>query len=100
MVPDHGGRVEPERPAAFLKLPAHVHVVAGDAELRIEPADRFEARFAERHVAAWDVLRLAVGKEHVHGTARRIGDALCDRPVIRWRDIRSAHACMVRGAEG
>ena len=38
-VPDHRRGVEAERPAALLEAPADVDVVAGDAELRVEPAD-------------------------------------------------------------
>src|SRR5438093_9186624 len=36
VVPDHGGRAEAQRPTPLLQLPAHIHVVAGGAELRIE----------------------------------------------------------------
>src|SRR5207247_2760332 len=52
MVPDHGGGAEAQCEASLLEPPAHIHVVAGGAELRVEPADRFEAGFAKRHVAA------------------------------------------------
>src|SRR5438445_12165760 len=60
VVPDHGGGAEAQRPALLLQPPAHVHVVPGGAELRIEPADRLEAGFAARHVAPGEVLRLAI----------------------------------------
>src|SRR5206468_12298327 len=39
VVPHHCGRVKPEGPSLFLQPPAHVDVVAGHTELRIEPAD-------------------------------------------------------------
>src|SRR5205809_6853215 len=70
-VPDHGGRAEAERPAPLLQPPAYVHVVTGGAKLRIEATDGLQTGLPERHVAAGDVLRLAIGQEHVHGTARR-----------------------------
>ena len=44
VVPDHRRRAEAERPAALLQPPADVDVVAGHAELRVEPADRLAAR--------------------------------------------------------
>src|SRR5207302_3639473 len=99
VVPDHGGRAEAERPAPRLEPPADIHVVAGGPELRVEAADRLEAGLAERHVAAGDVLRLAVGQEDVNGPARRPRDALGDRSVTRRRDIRSAHRGVRRAAE-
>src|SRR5205807_7737548 len=55
MMPHHGGGVEAERPAALLQPPGHVHVVAGGAELRVEAAERLEARLPAGHVAAWDM---------------------------------------------
>src|SRR3989442_539724 len=78
MVPNHGGGTEAQRPASLLQPPAHVHVVSGDAEPWVEPADRLETRFTERHVAAGDVLRLAIGEEDVHRPARRARHALGD----------------------
>ena len=97
VVPDHGGRAEAERPAPLLQPPAYVHVITGGAKLRIEPADGLEAGFPERHVAAGDVLRLVIGKEDMHGTARRPRHALRDQSVPRRREVRSAHR-RVRGA--
>src|SRR5207248_9994800 len=58
VVPDHRGGAESKRPAPLLEAPTHVHVVAGGAELRVEPSDRLEAGFAERHVAARNVFGL------------------------------------------
>src|SRR6266516_2738899 len=52
MMPDHRGRTETEGPAMRLQTPAHVHIVAGDTELRIKSADRLQAGPAEGHVAA------------------------------------------------
>src|SRR2546422_5186469 len=90
MVPNHGGGTEAQRPASLLQPPAHVHVVSGDAEPWVEPADRLETRFTERHVAAGDVLRLAIGEEDVHRPARRARHALGDRAVAgRGEDRKS-----------
>ena len=47
MMPDHCGRTETEGPAVLLQAPADIHIVAGDAELRVESADRLETRSAE-----------------------------------------------------
>src|SRR5207247_10344306 len=92
VMPDHRGRVEPDRPATFAQPPADVHVVAGSPELRIESADRFEARPAERHVAPGDVLGLPVGQEYVDRTPGCVGHAVGDRPVTWRRQVGSAHA--------
>src|SRR5207247_6263824 len=81
MVPDQGRGTEAEGPPPLLHTPAHVHVVASSAELAIESSDRLEAGFPERHVAAGDVLGLAVGKEDVHRPARRARHALGDDAI-------------------
>src|SRR5207244_5541353 len=87
VVPDHGGRAEAERPAPLLQPPAYVHVITGGAKLRIEPADGLEAGFPERHVAAGDVLRLVIGPEDMHGTARRRAHEVSERYVPRRRGV-------------
>ncbi len=69
MMPDRRGRMEADRPAAFLQAPADVHVVTRHSELQVEAPDRLEARFAERHVAAGDVFGFAIGEQDVHRTA-------------------------------
>src|SRR5207253_10182775 len=92
MVPDHGGGIEAQLPAALLQPPAHVHVVAGGAELWIEPADRLEAGLPERHVAPGDVLGFAIRHEHVHRPAGSARDALRDRAVAGGSDVGAAHA--------
>ena len=99
VVPHQGGGVEAERPAALQQPPAHVDVVPGGAELRIESADRLEAAFPERHVAAGDVLGLAIVQQHVDGTARRARHALGDRAVAGRRDVGPAHARVGRAHE-
>src|SRR5512143_2180418 len=98
MMPDHGTRVEAERPAPRPQSPADVHVVPRGAEPRVEPADRLQAGLAERHVAPRNVLGLAVGEEDVDGSARGAAHALGDRPVPGRRDVWTAHA-RVRGAQ-
>ena len=90
VVPDHSRRVESQRPPPLLQPPTHVHVVAGDPELWIEAADRREARLANGHVAARDVLGLPVGDEDVTGSARRAGYALRDRSVAGRGDVGTA----------
>src|SRR5205807_2900218 len=74
VMPHHRGRTEADRPPAVPEAPAHIDVVAGHTELRIESADRFEVDPAKRHVAARNVLRLAIGDEHVNRSAGRAGD--------------------------
>src|SRR5207244_10209481 len=83
VVPHHGSRAETERPPPLLQPPAHVDVVAGHSELRIEATDRLEASSAERHVAAGGVLGVAVGEEDRHGHARRPRDAGGEQSVRR-----------------
>src|SRR5215471_454719 len=91
VMPDHGSRAEPQRPAPLLQPPAHVDVVAGSAELRIEPANGTQTGSPDRHVAARNVLRFLVGEENMHGATGRIGDALGDRPIAGGRDVGAAH---------
>ena len=92
MMPDHSGRAESQRPAFHLQSPAHVHVVAGDVELRIESTDRLQRRAAKRHVAAGNMFGLAVGDEHVNRPARRVRDAARDEPVARRGNVGPADA--------
>ena len=99
MVPDHGGGAEAQRRATFLQPPARVHVVTRSTELRIEPADRLETGFAERHVASGDMLGLAVGQQDVNGPARRTRDALGDGSIARRGEVRSTHRGVRRAQE-
>src|SRR5205823_846667 len=68
VVPDHSGGAEPERPATLLQPPAHVHIVAGDAVAEIKPPDRLQRLLAEGHIAARNMLRLAVRKQDMNRT--------------------------------
>ena len=99
MVPDHSGGAEAQRPASLLEAPTYVHVVACSAELRVESSDRLETGFAEHHVAAGNVLRLAVAQKDVNGPPRGACHALSDRSIARRSDIRTTHRGMRRGEE-
>src|SRR5713226_8826528 len=59
VMPDHRRRAEAQRPGALRQTPAHIHVVTGDAELRIESTDGLEVGLAEGDVASGDVFGLA-----------------------------------------
>src|SRR3990172_928877 len=76
VMPDEGGRSEPDLPAAGLQPPADIHIVAGAEVNRIESADREERLASERHVAAGYVLGDAVVEQHVCRTARGARDGL------------------------
>src|SRR5205807_9144500 len=56
VVPHEGRGVEADLPAAFDHAPAHIDVVAGGSEDRVEPAGREQYLSPERHVAAGHVL--------------------------------------------
>ena len=60
VVPHKTRRVESELAPALLQAPADVHIVAGLAKNRIEPAYLLQRPSEERHVAAGNVLGLAV----------------------------------------
>ena len=92
MMPDHRRRTEAQCPPLLLQTPTHIHVVPGEAELGIEPSDRLKARFAKRHVAPRDMFRLPIRKQHVCGAAGRVGDALGNGTVGRWRDVGAANS--------
>src|SRR5207237_9654435 len=65
MVPDDRRGIEHQRPTLLLQTPTDIHVVTGDAKLRVKSANRLQARLAERHIAARNVFRLAIGKQDV-----------------------------------
>src|SRR5881397_3980805 len=100
MVPDHGSRVETQRPALLLQLPAHIDVVASDAELRIEPPYRLQGSFAKRHVTAREVLRLLVREQDVDWATRGVGDTLGDWSIAGGRDVWSTYSHVGRAHEG
>src|SRR5207302_8220229 len=80
--------------------PAEVDVVSGNAELRLEPADLLQRLLAKRHVAAGDVLGLAIGDQHVNRGAWRVGEAAGDGGANgRWH-VRAADAGVVGALEG
>ena len=100
MVPDHGRGVETHRPALFLQPPANIDVITRDTKLRVKSADRLEGSFAERHIAAGNVLRLLIGKEDMDWAAGCIGHTISDRSVARRCDVWASHGCMGRMDEG
>src|SRR2546425_2104856 len=100
MVPDHGSRVETQRPALLLQLPAHINVVASDAELRIEPPYRLQGSFAKRHVTARNVLCLLVGEQDVDGITRGVGYAIGDWSIAGGRNVGPADSHMGRTHKG
>src|SRR5438046_8548548 len=82
VMPDHGRGTEPELPAPVPRSPTNIHVVAGLPELRIKSIDDLQPTPAESHVTAGNVLRFAIGKQHVGRTSRRVGDAIRSISVI------------------
>src|SRR5919204_2744455 len=76
VVPDHSSGAEPERPATLLQAPADVHIVAGDAVAGIKPPDRLQGLLAEGHIAARNMLRLAVREQDMRRPPWRVGDAV------------------------
>ena len=91
VVPDHGGRVEPQCPALFLQAPADIDVVAGNAEPRIESTDRRKRRLAKCHVAARNVLGFDIGEQHMCRSTGRISNAFGDVSVARRGDVGTTH---------
>src|SRR4029450_2602002 len=100
MVPDHSSGVEPHRPALFLQPQTNIDVITRDTKLRVKSADRLKGSFAERHVAAGNVLCLLIGKEDMDWAAGCIGHTISDRSVGRRCNVWAAHGCMGRMDEG
>ena len=67
MVPDLSGRGEADFFPGVEQSPADVNIIAGLAEARIEAAYVEQCLAAERHVAAGDVLGIAVVEHDVGG---------------------------------
>src|SRR5262245_28648058 len=91
MVPNHRTGAISQSPSLLLKSPADIHIISSNAELRIESAYGFQRRFAESHIAAGDMFRLAIGQENVNRIAWRVSDALCYETITRRGDIGTAH---------
>ena len=91
-MPDKGRRAETDLEARLLQAPAQVHVVARLVEHRVEPADLLQRPFVERHVAAGNVLGLAVGQHHVRRSARRSHDRRGHQRILRRQEVGAAHA--------
>src|SRR5215471_15691353 len=96
MVPNHGGRAEAQRSASLLQAPAEIHIISGDAKLRIEPAGFFERRPSEGHVAAGNVLGHLVGKQNMYRSARSVRHTIGDSTIARRGDVWSADSHMSR----
>ena len=96
MVPDDCSGAEPQAPATLPQPPADVHIIARHTELRIKAAHGLEAGFSKRHVAAWNMFRLRIRKEHVSGPARGARDRAGNRPIIWKRNVRTTDAHVVR----
>ena len=93
VVPDKGRRAETNLQARLLQAPAQVHVVARPVEDRIEPAHLRQRPLVERHVAAGDVLRLAVGQHDVRRAARRRHHRCGHQRVLRRQEIGTTDTC-------
>jgi hypothetical protein len=78
-----------------LETPAGVHIVAGDPKTFIEATNFEQRRLPIGHVAAWNVLCLAISQHHVDGAARRICDAIGDPAIATRRKVRTAYAYKV-----
>ena len=78
VMPHECRRREPDLPAACLRSPAHIHIVAGAKIDRIEAADGEQRLATECHVAARHVFGDAVVEQHVRRPARCARDALRD----------------------
>src|SRR5215203_3736783 len=65
VVPDEAGWTEPDAVTGLLQAPAHIHVISSLAINRIEAANVIERPFVEGHVAAGNVLGLAIVQHHV-----------------------------------
>src|SRR6266568_7024605 len=71
IVPDESRGAEADLIASLLQAPAEIDVVSGPAEDGIEAADFSQSPFVEGHIAAGDVLGLAIGKHHMGGATGR-----------------------------
>ena len=89
-MPDHRRRGEANRPAAIEHPPAEIDVVTGNAKLRVEAADRVEARLRNAMLQPGMCSASRSRHEHVIGAAGRIGDAVGDPAGPGGRDIRAA----------
>ena len=89
-MPDERPRREGDQEPLVLEPPADVHVVAGLAELGIEPVDRLEDLAAEGHVAAGDMLGDLVAHQDVRRLPR-CGRHARGQPPVFGRQVRPPH---------
>src|SRR4051812_17526258 len=83
---------KPDLIAELLKAPTEVHIVASLAENRIKAVYLDQRGFIEGHVAAGNVLGLAVGEHHVGGAAWRNHNRGCDGRIIGRQEVWAADA--------
>ena len=91
VMPDDSPWRKPDPPPALLNPPADVDIIARNPKTRIESSDRAERGRFECHVAAGHMLGLLISAQHIDRSAGRVGDALRNQSIARWRDVRSAH---------
>src|SRR6266550_5488679 len=99
-MPDDRAGAEAQRLALVAQTPTKVHIVPRRPESGIEAAHGFKRILPESRVTARYVLRFRVGDKDVNRTARSPGDALCDHPVARVFDIRTADPDVGSAEEG
>ena len=87
VMPDERAVGEPQGESLLLQPPAHIDVVAGSPELRVESTNLLQRVPAERHADARDVLGLVVRQQHVYRPAGRVGHAVGHPPVVGNRDV-------------
>ena len=69
-VPNHGSRMETQRPAALHDAPADIDVVAGHAVCDIKATDGQQVLATEGHVAAGNVLSGIIGEQDMQWATR------------------------------
>ena len=103
MVPNHSGRTKSEYASALSHPPANVYIVARLAKLRVKTSDGFQPTAPEGHVAARDMFRFRIGKEHVCRSAWRSRNAVRGVSIVQEGNVRPTHTCIAsfeeRGSE-
>ena len=70
VVPYDSRWAESQLPVAFLEVPADVHIVARHTKTFVEATSLKQRGLPIRHIAARNVLCLAICQHHVDGPAR------------------------------
>ena len=92
IVPDKSRRAEPYAQACLLHAPTQIHVIARLVENGIKAANLAQRPFVERHVAAWNVLCLAIRQHDMRRAARGSHDRRCHQRVFRGQKVGPADA--------